>query len=86
MNAAWRLTRAATAGHEASKAGAHVAGFLGIWEVLAAQVGLAQVFTACQGERERVGWRERALGIGERGGRGGGKEGEMKSRGNARWL
>ena len=44
--AAQGLTGPAAAGHEASEAGTQVAGLAGIWELLAAQVGLPQILTA----------------------------------------
>lgn len=53
MAAAQRLTGPAATGHEAPKAGAPTAGLSGIWELLAAQVGLPQVLTAF--ERDRAG-------------------------------
>lgn len=46
--AGWRLTGPAGASHKASKAGAQVAGFPRIWELLAAQVGYPQIFAAYQ--------------------------------------
>lgn len=46
--AGWRLTGLAGASHKASKASAQAAGFPGIWELLAAQVGYSQVLTAYQ--------------------------------------
>lgn len=51
--AAERLAGPAAAGHEASEAGAQVAGLSGVWELLAAQVGLPEIFTALRrGQRE----------------------------------
>jgi hypothetical protein len=46
--AAWRLTGPAAASHKASKAVAHITGFSGIRELLAAQIGHPQVLTAFQ--------------------------------------
>lgn len=57
MAAAQRLTGPAATGHEAPKAGAPTAGLSGIWELLAAQVGLPQVLTAF--ERDRAGRADR---------------------------
>lgn len=46
--AGWRLTGPAGASHKAFKAGAQVAGFPGVRELLAAQIGYPQIFTAYQ--------------------------------------
>lgn len=48
VTAGWRVTGLAGASHKASKAGAQVAGFPGIWELLAAQIGYPQILTAYQ--------------------------------------
>lgn len=61
MAAAQRLTGPAATGHEAPKAGAPTAGLSGIWELLAAQVGLSQVLTAITGRTAVTPSREGAL-------------------------
>lgn len=49
MAAGWRLAGPAGASHKASKAGAQVAGFPGVWELLAVQIGYPQILTAITG-------------------------------------
>lgn len=55
MAAGWRLTGPAGASHKAPKAGAQVAGFPGVWELLAAQIGYPQILTAYERRSQRGG-------------------------------
>lgn len=54
--AARRLAGSAAAGHKAVQAGTQVAGLSGIWELLAAQVGLPEILTALKRGQGAAGW------------------------------